>query len=211
MVESRDGHSMADHPVVNVSWYGAVAFCNWLSEDQGLTPCYDLDSWERTTPVPNGYRLPTEAEWERAAAWDAGSSKHWVYGFQSDNISKNRCNYEDSGYANPLNLTSYPYTTPIGYYDGSSGTTDSPSEVGCYDLSGNVCEWCHDRYSSSYYDGGAQTDPPGPSSGTYRVLRGGSWRYLARYCRSAFRHWRVPDFGYYDLGLRLVVVSPGTP
>lgn len=66
----RDGYSMADHPLSLVTWYGSVAFCNWLSEMLDLTPCYDLSTWKLTTPFPNGYRLPTEAEWERVAAWD---------------------------------------------------------------------------------------------------------------------------------------------
>ena len=62
---------MASHPVVRVSWFGAVAYCNWRSEMEGLQPCYDLETWTRYEPVRSGYRLPTEAEWERAASWVA--------------------------------------------------------------------------------------------------------------------------------------------
>jgi len=146
-----------------------VAFCNWLSEKEGLTPCYNLSTWALTVPYPNGYRLPTEAEWERAAAWDG--SKHWIYGSLSDTLTDNaRCNYW--GRANPLGLTSYPYTSPVGWFNGTNvspngsvQTVNSPSSVGAYDMSGNVWEWCHDWYGSSYYSGGAMTNPVGPGSG----------------------------------------------
>lgn len=115
-------YSMDTHPVVQVSWYGSVAFCNWLSQMEGLTSCYDMTTgnWPLTTapPTPGGYRLPTEAEWERAAAWDG--SKHWIYGFTSDTLTgKNRANYYDApSYVNPLGLTAYPYTSPDAWFDG---------------------------------------------------------------------------------------------
>ena len=198
-VDSRDGYSMADHPVIGVTWYGAVAFCNWLSENQGLNPCYDLSSWEITSPVPDGYRLPTEAEWERAAAWDSSTSKHWVYGIQSDDISFSRCNYYLN---NPLELSSFPYTAPVGYFDGNSGSTDSPSPVGCYDMTGNASEWCHDWYSESYYEQGAQTDPLGPTSGSSRVIRGSEWGSPSFYCRSAYRSYAGPGAEAFTFGFR---------
>jgi len=196
----RDGCSMADHPVVEVTWYGAVAFCNWLSEWMGQEPCYDLVTWERIDPLPNGYRLPTEAEWERAAAWDpAASPSHWIYSFRSDGIDVARCNFAS---ANPLGLTLHPLTAPVGYYNGVNvGTTDSPSPVGCYDMSGNVEEWCHDWYG--VYPGEAQANPTGPETGTGRVSRGGFWLLAAEECRSAGRVWGAPNVFSDAVGLRV--------
>ena len=108
--ESRDGYSMENHPVVEVSWYGSVAFCNWLSEIEGKTPAYNLSTCELTNQFGGGYRLPTEAECERAAAWDG---KHWIYSYMSDTASSERMNYNSN---NPLGLSDYPYTTGVGYY-----------------------------------------------------------------------------------------------
>ena len=76
---------MADFPVIMIIRYGCVALCNWLSEMEGETPCYDLSSWAWTNSLDGGYRLPTEAEWERAAAWDSDADRHWRYGQSSDN------------------------------------------------------------------------------------------------------------------------------
>jgi len=214
-------YSMGNHPVVDVTWYGCVAFCNYLSEKEGRTPCYNLSTWALTVPYPNGYRLPTEAEWERVAAWDG--SKHWIYGFVSDTLTgKNRCNYYDSnpGYVNPLGLTEWPYTSPVGWFNGTNmspngsvPTVDSPSPspVGAYDMSGNVWEWCQDWYHTSYY--GAPSDGSSwetqQSGYPYRVLRGGGWRGSSfPDCRSAARGSNPPapgDWGsdYRHYGFRL--------
>jgi len=192
-------YAMDTHPMVDLSWCGAVAFCNWLSEWQGLTPCYDMNSpeWPLTIapPTPGGYRLPTEAEWERAAAWDG--SKHWIYSFISDTLTgKDRANYIDinPNFVNPLGLTTEPYTSPAGWFNGvnvspngSVATVDSPSPVGAYDMSGNVSEMCHDRFSTTYYSGGAMTNPTGPATGSSRVVRGGSYLAARGYSRSAER------------------------
>ncbi|MCX7049633.1 MAG: SUMF1/EgtB/PvdO family nonheme iron enzyme [Candidatus Sumerlaeota bacterium] len=212
-------YSMAMHPVVLVTWYGSVVFCNWLSEKEGLTPAYNTSTWELvdtdagTTGVQftNGYRLPTEAERERAAGWNG--TTHWIYGFQSDSISFARCNYWDGSSANPLGLTSKPYTSPVGWFNGinispngSVQTINSPSPVGAYDMSGNVWEWCHDWYGA--YDSASQTNPVGPGSGTYRVIRGGCYIIDAPYCRTACRAIGDPGQGYQNCGFR---VARGVP
>jgi formylglycine-generating enzyme required for sulfatase activity len=217
--KTRDTYSMEHHPVVEVSWYGSVAFCNWLSEKEGKTPAYNLSTWEMVNKTEGGYRLPTEAEWERAAAWDG--AKHWIYGYTSDDgNNRNRYNHNDdlggTGYVNPLGLTNTPYTSPVGWFNGvnispneSIQTINSPSPVGCYDMSGNVWEWCHDWYSSTYYQGGAMVDPNGPVSGFSRVFRGGSWHPIAQSYRSADRYDYFPSGTSPDVGFRVVLRSPG--
>jgi len=213
-VYSREGHdgvmySMADHPMVEVSWYGAVCYCNWLSDSQGLQACYNTSTWVRYEPVRNGYRLPTEAEWERAAAWDG--SRHWRYGMTSDTIDFTRANYE---YINPLGLTDDFYTSPVGWYNGVHParlslpvtlTVNATCPVGAYDMSGNVWEWCHDWYDASYYAGGAMTNPLGPSIGTYCVLRGGSCEYNSGLLRSAYRSRVYPTGRGRTHGFRVAV------
>ncbi len=220
-VRSRTGHggvlySMADHPMTDVSWYGAVCYCNWLSEKNGLQACYDTSNWTRYAPVRNGYRLPTEAEWERAAAWDG--SRHWRYGMTSDTIDFTRANYSDwesEDYANPLGLD-WPYTSPVGWYNGVNParvsapgtlTVNATSPVGAYDMSGNVWEWCHDWWYRVYTTEPV-TNPTGPSTGSFRVLRGGSWYNYSRGTRSAARGRLYPGdwVNYGDLyGFRVAV------
>ena len=140
------------------------------------------------------YGLPTEAQWEYAAR--AGSTTAFYNGgitFYSDMYD---CNYDG-------NLAA------IGWYcDNSNSQTHpvaqkTPNAWGLYDMSGNVFEWCQDWFSSSYYDSNPSTDPVGPSSGSYRVLRGGGWSYSAKNCRSAFRNRSSPDYRSYHIGFRL--------
>ena len=209
---------MDAHPAVRMSWYGAAAFCNWLSQMQGLTPCYDMTApdWPLTTapPTPGGYRLPTEAEWECAAAWDG--TRHWIYGYTSDTFAgRARVNYYDGDpdFVNPLGLITMPYTSPVGWYNGLNtspngnvATLNSASPAGCYDMSGEVWEWCGDWYADTYYSGGAVTNPTGPVSGSDRVLRGGSWGHGGIYgngCRTAGRGYNDPQAAGDGIGFRI--------
>ncbi|MCK4342118.1 MAG: SUMF1/EgtB/PvdO family nonheme iron enzyme [Phycisphaerae bacterium] len=196
------------HPVVYVNYDDATAYCVWKSTVTGGT-----------------YRLPTEAEWEYAAAWDPTIRKHYRYGFHSDSISGPWANYQSSG--DPWDSGPSPETTPGGFYDGTLQqkavwnwpdamteyqTQDAKSFYGPRDMSGNVREWCFDWYDSSYYqdyvNAGSPPDPTGPASGTYRVLRGGSWDLTAAYCRSADRDSVTPSIRCSYIGFRCAAGTP---
>ncbi len=130
------------------------------------------------------FRLPTEAEWEYAAR---GGKKSQGYKYSGGDTIGDVAWYTDN--------SSY-VTHAVG--------TKAPNELGVYDMSGNVWEWCSDWYGA--YDSAAQTDPTGPATGSYRVIRGGSWSSNARYCRVSGRSRSTPTYGDSDLGLRLVLV-----
>ncbi len=127
------------------------------------------------------FRLPTEAEWEYAAR---GGNKSKGYKYSGSNTIGNVAWYWDNSSSATHNVK-----------------TKSPNELGIYDMSGNVLEWCEDWKGD--YSSGSQTNPTGPSSGSYRVSRGGSWYDYARFCRVSFRDYGNPGSGYYSLGLRL--------
>jgi formylglycine-generating enzyme required for sulfatase activity len=189
-----------DHPVVYVSWYGAAAYANWLSGDDGLQPAYDLETWTCDFDA-DGYRLPTEAEWEFAARGGAhGPYLTYPWG---DALDGSMANYQWSG--DPFEGPD-PETSPVGYFDGNQTPpgADMANGYGLYDMSGNVFEWCHDWYSNSYYSTSPYDNPIGPPTGVDRVLRGGAWTSIPTYLRCASRIMRVTDFRMNDYGFRLV-------
>ncbi len=173
-------------PVINVSWYDAVEFCNWLSEQEGLTPVYSGSGDNISCNFDaNGYRLPTEAEWEYAAR---GGNKSRGYKYSgSDNIDDVAWYIDNSGIK----------THPVGQ--------KKANELGLYDMSGNVYEWCWDWYG--YYSSSSQTDPEGPSSGSYRVGRGGSWTGNAGGASWLVRALDSPEDWDSHSGFRVVVSS----
>ncbi len=179
-------------PVETVSWYSCISYCNKLSIKEGKTPVYSIDgntspsSWTSGTIVfdttAKGYRLPTEAEWEYAAK--GGNQTH---------------NYTYSG-SNDSNVVAW-------HYSNSGNTTHTvgakaSNELGLYDMSGNVYEWCWDWYGA--YSSTAQTNPTGASSGSYRLLRGGSWYNFYNFCRVSYRNGDYPGSYGNVIGFRVV-------
>jgi len=202
---SRD---MSDDPMVLVSWYGSAAYCNWKSDQEGDETCYDLSSWDCDFSK-KGYRLPTEAEWEYAAR---GGSPYYRFpwGDTITHSQANYCSYWEEGspvYSYDLSPTEgfhpdwndgiFPYTSPAGSFSANS--------FGLFDMAGNVWQWCNDWYNSTYYSTSPYDNPQGPVSGTFRVVRGGSWKYDASHCRVALRCSSYPIGRYGIFGFRVVL------
>ena len=208
-----EGEVQERRPVERVSWYDAIVYCNLLSIKEGLTPCYAIKSstdpalWG-TSPTStsaedyadwngvtcnfnaNGYRLPTEAEWEYAARGGQPglTDNSWEYEYSGSNTPDDVAWYDDN---------SDKKTHEVGKKQANS--------LGLYDMSGNVWEWCWDRYgSSSGYPSGTE-DPAGPDAGSYRVRRGGGWSGSASYCTVSNRYnYGSPYYRGNGYGFRLV-------
>ena len=184
----------ANHPVQTVTWYDAVKWCNARSQQAGKTPAYYTNPsltavytngfvFPFVNWTANGYRLPTEAEWEKAARGGlTGQRFPW-----GNVINKNLANYQGNttSYSYDLGPDSYnpaftngpaPFTNPVGYF--------APNGYGVYDMASNVAQWCWDWWATPYTGG---TDPHGPAFGSFRVTRGGVWDYQAYFARCAFR------------------------
>jgi len=218
-VPPREGRAMFDHPVVMVTWYGAANYCNWRSEMDGLTPCYSGLNAHHVfcNFAAEGYRLPTEAEWEKAASFDPGhidpvAGPRWRYGFMGALMGFARANYYDPvrrQFNNPLGLEGQPFTAPVGFFNGSNrGTVDSPSSWGCYDMSGNVWEWCWDWYESGYYERSPYRNPRGPWEKDDRIVRGGSWLDVPDNLRATRRAGWPPRSADAFVGFRTVRIPP---
>ena len=201
-VRTKCGRAMGNDPVVEVTWYGAAAYCNWRSRQEGYEPCYDLATWDCSFHE-NSYRLPTEAEWEYAARGGlSGQRFPWgstITHDEANYYSDDRLTYDVSPTRefHPLwyDTPAFEmYTSPVGSFPANG--------YSLYDMAGNVCEWCNDWYGS--YSTTSQTNPTGPTSGTYRVLRGGYWGLSAYYCRVAVRNDGTPGGRGDYVGFRVV-------
>jgi len=166
----------ANHPVETISWDDCKTFVSKLNSITG-----------------KNFRLPTEAEWEYAAR---GGNKSKGYKYSGSNTIGDVAWYWDNIPSHTEGDTGYG-TQPVA--------TKQANELGIYDMSGNVLEWCSDWYGSSYYSSSPATNPTGPTSGSGRVIRGGSWYFNAGDCRVAIRGNFTPASRYYDLGLRLAL------
>jgi formylglycine-generating enzyme required for sulfatase activity len=233
-----DHFTMADfrgnHPVNGVMWTGAIAFCNWLSEQNGLPSSYNLATGDCDFQQ-TGYRLPTEAEWEYAGR---GGHLNPYYKYPNGNVVETSiANLPNSG--DPYETGLYPLTTPVGFYDGtlhlktdynwpsnasSYQTGNGANGFGLYDMQGNVWEFVNDWYGSDYYSSSTYDNPHGPTSGsvmpdgkTYRGMRGGNWyngidsnnvndghSRVSNRDPSYFRGPQDPHHPWYHVGFRVV-------
>ncbi len=189
-------------PVESVSWMDAVRFCNAMSAEAGLTPAYVIDgetvTWDRSA---DGYRLPTEAEWEYACRAGTTTPFNTVH-----STGPEEANYYGH----------YPYEIEENYFDDSvletrpgryrqttvDVTSFTPNPWGLYNMHGNVNEWCWDLYGA--YDPENTVDPTGAETGTRRVYRGGGWNDFGKNLRSAYRAAGELNMTSYNLGIRLV-------
>ena len=176
------------NPVEQMRWSDAARYCNARSKAEGLEPCYDLQTWECNFQA-NGYRLPTEAEWEYACR--AGTTTAYYFGNDSSKLGDNAWFEKNSG-GKPLPMGQKP-----------------ANPWGLYDMHGNLWEWCNDFYQVDYYQQSPKEDPRGPKAGDTKVVRGGAWKFSDETCRSAYRYNENPGyadvcFGYDIYGFRCV-------
>lgn len=166
-----------------VTWYGAAAYCNWLSKKENRTACYNSANWKCDFKA-NGYRLPTEAEWEYACR--AGSSTSYFWG---NEMNPAYCwqDYERE--------------------DAPKVGRKRPNSFGLYDMSGSVWEWCQDWYDYDYYKNSPENNPTGPSSSYHRSIRGGSWRDESQNQCSGSRYSNHPLNSSYCWGFRVALVK----
>ena len=174
-----------NYPMFHVTWYDAIAYCNWLSIKAGLEKCYYIDdNGIHCDITKNGYRLPTEAEWEYAAR-GGKNSKNYRYSGSND--------YNDVAWIDENTFLTGPRA--IG--------TKKPNELGIYDMSGNVWEWCTDYYSPSYYSKSPSKNPVNLDPTSYRVIRGGSWHYSELLATVYTRDGPKPGYTNYNYGFRV--------
>jgi formylglycine-generating enzyme required for sulfatase activity len=176
------------HPVEQLGWFGAISYCNMRSLRENLTPCYDLNTMECNFEA-DGYRLPTESEWEYACR--AQSTDDYSYGDRAEKLSLYAWFEDNAGQT----------THPVG--------KKNPNAWGLYDMHGNVSEWCQDYYEDTHYQDRADSEGWNNTPSDERVLRGGSWANPAAQCRSSARLSEEPGlsdvcFGYDAYGFRCV-------
>lgn len=184
---SDEGWGRGSRPVIFVSWFDAAKYANFLSHQDDLEPAYEIDcqdvSWNEDA---DGWRLPTEAEWEYAA--------------RGGNHSR------QTPYAGASDIDQVAWYSENAGEQTQSVAQKHPNELGLYDMSGNVWEWCWDWYGRNYYSESPTDNPTGPLSGqlSMRVLRGGSWVYDAEAARVDYRNYSFHSYAVNSFGFRLV-------
>ena len=187
------------NPVDQIRWPDAAAFCNARSQAQGLQPAYDTNTWSCNFDA-DGYRLPTEAEYEYALRAGSTNTDYW-FGNSPEDLKR---------YA-WFKGNSPRGTHPVG--------EKPPNNWGLCDMVGNVWEWCNDWYQQDYYQHSPQRDPRGPATGQNRVVRGGCWNSKPDYCRAAYRYYEMPTYSdicfakdlHGQIGFRCVKKQPAKP
>jgi formylglycine-generating enzyme required for sulfatase activity len=179
------GLDTSDLPVESVSWEDATEYLKKLS------------ALKQEVEAGRAYRLPTEAEWEYSCR--GGASEYQVFHY-GNSLSSTQANYNGT----------IPYETPPGPYLERTSRVGSyePNGFGVFDMHGNVWEWCSDWYDKEYHKQSPRRDPAGPSEGTSRVLRGGSWDCFGQRCRSAWRNSIEPAKRFEYLGFRVALIAP---
>jgi formylglycine-generating enzyme required for sulfatase activity len=182
------GYDPANHPVMLISWFGAISYCNWISQIEGYSPAYNLEIWKCYESDPygaEGYRLPTEAEWEYAAQFN--DDRIYPWGDESPNIG--RANYDKN----------VGWTVPVDSYPAS------PPNHGLDSMAGNVWEYCNDRISD--LGTAPVTDPTGPEGGAF-IKRGGGWMFGADHLRCATRSLSIGGIDGATTGFRVSRTVP---
>lgn len=174
-----------DHPVVNVTWNDALAMTKWLSQTEGKR-----------------YRLPTEAEWEYAAR--AGTGTRYHSGDDPQSLLKVANIFDGDAKKNWQKWASYALVGDDGFAFTSPVGSFAPNAFGLFDMHGNAWEWTADWHDDHYYANSPVNDPTGPTTGSVRVRRGGSWHTWSFYARSAYRNWNSPETRYTLVGMRLL-------
>lgn len=199
------------NPVIHITWYDAVSYCNWLSKRTGRKPYYLIEKDEKdsenlddptfdtkrwlVTPdlMSDGFRLPTEAEWEYAAR--EGGREGVLYGNGKNHADPSEMNFNPDDIFRSNSGIYRKQTTPVKIF--------KPNSLGLFDMSGNVFEWCWDWHSREYYSQSQKQNPMGPEQGSVRIMRGGSWLRFSKNCRVTDRYYAQPFGRYNDVGFRL--------